>query len=551
MLSQLIISNVAVIEKSEITLFGGFNVLTGETGAGKSLIIDSLNMVLGERSSRDIIRHGEKRAKVEAMFLLSDAEKSALEEEIGPFEGNEIPISREIFDDGRNVCKVNGEMSSVAGLKKIGHLLVNIHGQNDGQKLLSKANHIDFVDHYALSGNLLAEYKEIYSKIKETEKEIESLKCDESEKLRKLDSLRFWLSEIDSADLIEGEEEELSEKLKIIKNSEKIKMSVIGAYEALYGGDINACACLSGAVNTLSDAASCDGEMAKKIDELSEILYRAEDVAREISSYGSNLDFDEGELSQIEERLYLISKLKTKYGSSISEILSYADTLREEVKNIEFSGEREAELSKELTALREKLSLCADKLSSKRKAAAEKIEKGVNEELKFLDMEKVRFGVLVEKDNFASNGQDKIEFMVSTNPQENLKPLVNIASGGEMSRICLAIKTVLSDADGVGTLVFDEIDTGVSGKAAGRIGEKLCSLGKKKQVICITHLPQIASLAENHYLIEKSFENESFSTNVHILDHHERVLEVARIISGDNISESAKKAAEEMIKFYK
>lgn len=549
MLSQLIISNIAVISKCDIMLSGGFNVLTGETGAGKSLIIDSLNLVTGERGSREKIRHGEKKAKVEALFLLSDAEKQLIESEVGFFEGNEFVISREIFDDGRNVCKINGEMATVAGLKNIGHMLLNIHGQNDGQKLLSKSNHIEFVDSFAENGGLLAEYKNIYAKIKEAEKELESLKCDESEKLRKMDSIRFWLDEIDGADLVDGEEEELSAKLKIIKNAEKIKMSVMGAYDALYGGEVNACALLSGAANLLSDAAGCDEEISKKMDELSEILYRAEDIARDISSYGSGLEFDEGELAAAEERLYIISKLKTKYGNSIGEILSYADKLREELRAIEFSGEREAELLKEMEKLRSELSKCADALSAKRNSAAEKIERGVNEELKFLDMEKVKFGIVINKTDFTQNGTDSIEFMVSTNPAEDMKPLVNIASGGEMSRICLAIKTVLSDADGVGTLIFDEIDTGVSGRAAGKIGEKLLSLGDKKQVICITHLPQIAALGQSHYLIEKSFEDDSFKTNVHILDREERILEVARIISGDNIGESAKKAAEEMIKF--
>lgn len=548
MLSQLIISNVAVISKSELSLSQGFNVLTGETGAGKSLIIDSLNMVLGERGNRELIRHGEKKAKVEALFYLSEEEKRVLEEEIGSFEGNDFIVSREIFEDGRNVCKINGEMATVARLREISRHLVNIHGQNDGQKLLNRANHVDYVDKYAGDGVLLEEYKRLYKQCGEIKKELEELGRDEGEKLRRLDSLRFWLDEIDGADLLPGEEEELSERHKIIKNSEKLKMSVMLANECIYGGEQSAYTYLSSAVRHLTEAAGYDSALSEKLDELSEVLYKVEDIGRELSYYGDGMEFDMEELGEIEDRLYLIQKLKSKYGGTIEEVLKYADTIREEIKTIEFSGEREKELLKELEEKQKLMQIAADKLSEKRMEAAKKISSGVMEELKFLDMEKVSFEVAVEKVDAGAMGQDRVEFLVSTNPSEPMKALTTVASGGEMSRICLAIKSVLSDADGVETLVFDEIDTGVSGKAAGKIASKLRSLGDKKQVICITHLPQLASKAQSHYLIEKTFSENSFEANVRLLNNEERVLEVARIISGDDISESAKKAAEEMIK---
>lgn len=548
MLSQLIISNIAVISKCEMTLSGGFNVLTGETGAGKSLIIDSINLVLGERGNRELIRHGEKKAKVEALFYLTDEEKEMLQNEVGEFDGNDFLISREIFEDGRNVCKVNGEMATVARLRDIARHLVNIHGQNDGQKLLMKSGHIDYVDKFAENDELISEYKSLYGECAKIRKELEGLQNDEGEKLRRLDSVRFWLQEIESAELYEGEDEELSEKHKIIKNAEKLRMSVSTANDLIYSGEQNAYSYISGAVRSLTEAASYDSGLSEKLDELSEVLYRLEDIGRELSYYGNDMDFDMGEILAIEERLHLLQKLKSKYGNTIEEILKYADTLREEVETIEFSGEREKELRAQLSEKEALMQGVADTLSEKRKDAAEKITLGVMEELKFLDMEKVTFGIKVEKGEMGTSGQDKVEFLVSTNPAEPLKALTSVASGGEMSRICLAIKTVLAGADEVGTLIFDEIDTGVSGKAAGKIASKLRTLGETGQVICITHLPQIASKAQSHYLIEKNFEGNTFSTDVKLLGDAERVLEVARIISGDDISESAKKAAEEMIK---
>lgn len=547
MLSQLAISNIAVIKKCEFMLSGGLNVLTGETGAGKSLIIDSLNLILGERGNRELIRHGEKKARVEALFFLCDEEKKLLEKEVGEFDGNEFIVSREIYEDGRNVCKINGEMSTVSGLREIGHALLNIHGQNDGQKLLNRANHMEFVDGYADNGDILDEYKKLYSECKEIKKKIESLHSDESEKLKRLDMIKFWLSEIDDAKLSAGEEEELSARLKIIKNSEKLKQNIMSAQNALYGGEVSVYSLLSDAVRNIQTASECDETLSEKNEILSDALYKIEDIARELSYYGDRMDFEEGELAEIEERLYLIQKLKSKYGQSEEEILEYADALRGEIEDIEFSDEKEKKFNCELEKVEEKLQKCADKLTKKRKAAADEISKGVCEELKFLDMEKVQFSVLVEKGSMTGNGQDKIEFFVSTNPAEPLKPLVNIASGGEMSRICLAIKTVLADADVVSALIFDEIDTGVSGRAAGKIGEKLKLLGDKKQVICITHLPQIAAAADSHYLIEKNFDNDTFNTDVRLLEREERICEIARIISGDSITESAKKTAEEMI----
>ena len=546
MLSQLTISNIAVISNCEITLSGGFNVLTGETGAGKSLIIDSLNMVLGHRGNRELIRHGEKKARVEAVFFLSDAEKVQTENEIGEFEGNDLILSREIFDDGRNICKINGETATVSKLKSVSEILVNIHGQNDGQKLLSKANHIEFLDAFSENSELLSEYKAVYNRIKSAEKELSLIQTDESEKLKRLDMLRFWLDEIDKADLVPSEEEELTAKLKVIRNAEKLKRDIINAHEGLYG-DNSVYSYLSNVCDLMNSASNCDEELKPFYDELSDILYRVQDISREISYYGSGLDFDGSELSDIEERLYLIQKLKTKYGSSIDEVLSYADSLREEIKTIEFSGERAQELNLQIEKDTKTLENYAAKLSEKRKKSAEIIDKSVKEELSYLDMEKVNFSVSITEGELSGNGRDKVEFLIATNPSEPLKPLTSVASGGEMSRVCLAIKTVLSDADSAGSLIFDEIDSGVSGKAAEKIGLKLKKLGEHKQVICITHLPQIAAKGTSHFLIEKHLVGDSFNTDVNIIEGDERISEIARIISGETVSETAKETAREML----
>lgn len=547
MLYKLLIFDVAVISQAEVNLDFGFNVLTGETGAGKSLIVDSLNFVLGERGSRELIRYGEKRAKVEALFCLDDETRGALTDICGSIDGNELLLSRELFADGRNVCKINGSLTTVTGLKDIGNMLVNIHGQHDGQRLLSKAHHRDYIDSYADNTKELENYKKIYTELVKAETELDSIKTDESEKMKRLDILNYWADEINNANLTQGEDEALTAKRQVMRNSEKLQSSVSAAYNILYGADETVCSALSAAVSEVRKAADMDSSLSEILENLSDALYKIEDCSRELANYGESLEYDPSELSEMEERLDLIYKLRMKYGSTIEEIIKYGEDAQKEASEIEMSGERAKELEAFIKNKRAELSRAAEKLTVTRKKAAEDMEKKVLSELSYLDMDKVKFSVCVKPAEYSANGADDVEFLISTNPSQPLNSLAKIASGGEMSRICLAIKTVLSDSDNVATMVFDEIDTGISGKAAGKAGRKMKQLGEKRQVICITHLPQIAALADNHYLIKKTLSGNTFMTDVQLLDMDGRTKEVARIISGESISENAIKTAHEMI----
>lgn len=542
MLTQMIISNFAVIEHTGFGLHAGFNVLTGETGAGKSLIIDSLNLVLGERGTRDLIRAGAKSAKVEALFQLNNNQRNTL-----GIEDEELVLSREIFTDGHNICKANGELTTVSGLKNIGQYLVNIHGQNDGQRLLSQANHLEYLDIYAKNTAALSAYGVLYKEKKSLEGELAGITADESEKMKRLDILRFWADEIRGAALIPGEEESLSELRDVMRNGEKLRKSVSFAYNALYAGEETVYTFLSQAISEIQSAAEIDSKLTDVLNELSDALYKLEDAARSLATYEEQTQFDENSLTETEQRLDLIYRLKLKYGNSVDEILKYADDAEAEIEQLELSEKTGQEINKRLLQIDREIEEAARLLTEKREAAAEKMTAAVLNELMSLDMEKVRFAVSVERSSLTSNGRDRVEFLVSTNPAEPLKPLQKIASGGEMSRICLALKTVLSDADIVPVLVFDEIDAGVSGKAAQRIGEKLRRLGKEKQVISITHLPQIASRGENHYLIEKHLTDSNAGVTVSLLDRQGRAMELARIISGDSINQSAVQAAYDML----
>ncbi len=547
MLYKLLISDVAVISQAEVNLDFGFNVLTGETGAGKSLIVDSLNFVLGERGSRELIRYGEKRAKVEALFCLDDETKTTLEAICCSIDGNELLLSRELFADGRNVCKINGSLTTVSGLKDIGNMLVNIHGQHDGQRLLSKAHHRDYIDSYAANTKELENYKKLYSEITKAESELIKIKSDESEKMKRLDILNYWADEINNANLTEGEDETLTAKRQVMRNSEKLKSSVSTAYNILYGADEAVCSALSTAFSEVKKAADMDSSLSEILDSLSDTLYKIEDCSRELADYGESLEYDPSQLSEVEERLDLIYKLRMKYGNTIEEIIKYGENAEKEASEIEMSTQRAKELEAFIENKRAELSDAAEKLTKTREKAAGDMEKKVLSELSYLDMEKVKFSVSVKQTEYSSHGADDVEFLISTNPSQPLNSLAKIASGGEMSRICLAIKTVLSDSDNVTTMVFDEIDTGISGKAAEKAGRKMKQLGERRQVICITHLPQIAALADNHYLIKKTLSGNTFMADVQLLDIDGRTKEVARIISGESISENAIKTAHEMI----
>ena len=540
MLCRLAIQNIAVIDKAEITLSEGFTVLTGETGAGKSLVMDAIGMVLGERTGRDIIRAGEKRALCEAAFFCNHP----LADETGM-----LIMRREIYQDGRNLCSINGEMVTVAALREAGQTLLSIHGQHDTEKLMHKGEHLSYVDAFGRTEKERETYAALYREKREILSEIESLEADDGEKLKRLDMLRFWIDEIENAELCEGEEETLEETRETLRHSEDIRLAAMKAYNVLNGEEVSARDLLSTAARALDGAASHDARLSKAAETIRDTLYEIEETA------GTLLDISEEEtdrsaLDSAEERLDLIRKLKNKYGNSISEILQYAEEARKERDKIETADVRLCELRGALSKVEEKLSKAAEALTEKRRKAGEKIAKETEAELKFLDMEKVRFSVSVTPKAYGETGADNVEFFISTNPLEGLKPLTKIASGGELSRLCLALQTVLAEGAAMApdVMIFDEIDTGISGRAAQKTGEKLRALAKARQVLCVTHLPQIAARADAQFKIEKKLCGEGFSTVVTPLSKEERIREIARMISGDMVTEKTLETAEEMLK---
>ena len=550
MLNQLNIKNVAVIDKLDVSISGGLSVLTGETGAGKSIIIDSRNMILGDRASKELVRYGTEKAAVSAVFGCGGLSEILEENDIEPEDG-EIIISRTITKDGKSSARINGMPVTLAVLREIADRLINIHGQHDNQALLTPSRHIDFLDGYGRTEALLLEYKNLYRQLRAAERELKSLETDEREKMQRMDLLEYQIKEITSAQLTDGEEEELISRREICRNAEEIRESIGEAYANLYdNGEMqSAYDSLSIAVNALSGVSELDPKISEVYDALQNAMYAVEDGAHELSSFGETVEFDPEELDELEERLELISRLKRKYGADIPAINRFGEKAQEELDSIMMSDERAEELKKQVEDITSKLRTSAKKLSEARIAAARTLEKKIEDSLHELNMEKSKFRVLVEPENkFLENGCDRTEFMISTNPGEPLKPLVKIASGGELSRVMLAIKSILAETDSVDTLIFDEIDTGVSGKTALKIANKLSELAKTKQVICITHLPQLTAAADNHYLIEKNTDGEMASTSLRKLDDEGRAEELARIIDGGEITETAMKHAKELLK---
>ncbi|MCC8159763.1 MAG: DNA repair protein RecN [Oscillospiraceae bacterium] len=551
MLNQLSIKNVAVIDRLDVDFHGGVSVLTGETGAGKSIIIDSINMILGDRANKELVRYGTDKAVVQGIF---DAPKSvcdALESNDIDVDGGEVVITRQITKDGKSVARINGMAVTLNILRALADELINIHGQHDNQALLTPARHSDFLDAYADNEEYINQYKAILSKKRETEKKIASLEMDEQEKMQRIDLLEYQVNEIKKASLEKGEEEDLKKQRDIYANAEKITSSVSEAYRNIYGGDEEQSAYdgISIAVDAMSGISDLNPQLGAIYDSLSTIMYTLEDTAHELKEFGDSVEFDEQTLNDIEERLDLISKLKRKYGGSIEEILEYLAKAESDLNEIMLSDEKTNELKAELKSINKDLSEKGRILSERRKKAALTLEKAIEKSLGELNMEKSRFCVKVDSDNaFYENGMDKVEFLISTNPGEPLKPLAKIASGGELSRVMLAIKSILADSDGVDTLIFDEIDTGVSGKAALSIAKKLSDIGANKQVICITHLPQLAAAADNHYLISKDTDGDMARTTLTELDEEGRENELARIIDGGEVTETALSHAREMLK---
>lgn len=550
MLNSLSIKNIAVIDNLEINWRGGFNILTGETGAGKSIIIDSINMILGQRADRELVRRGEEYAFVQASF---DANNNILEflkdNDIDTDDGQVI-ITRRITSDGKSTAKINGCVVTINMLREAADMLVNIHGQHDNQALLDPNKHIMFVDEYAENDILLSEYKEKYNYINKLKSDLEKFNTDEQEKLRRIDLLKYQIDEISAAKLVPDEECELIKRRDICENAEKISSAANEAYSHLFESDSFQCAYdgLSVAINALSSIADLNDDLQNIYNSLSEAMYSVEDNAHELKSFADNIEYDEEELNEIEERLELIKKLKRKYGSDVNEVLSFCENAQNEMNSILVGDEQAEKIKTEIEKEKELLKNISKKLTANREKAAKILCENIKKSLAELNMEKADFSIKISsKADFSSNGCDDVEFMISTNPGESLKPLVKIASGGELSRVMLAIKSALAGKDAVSTLVFDEIDTGVSGNAALKIAEKLKQLASDKQIICITHLPQLAASGDVHFQIKKNVSEEFATVAVTELDTEGRINELSRIIDGGKPSALAREHAKEML----
>ncbi len=553
MLTHLSIKNLAVIDKIQIDFTKGFNILTGETGAGKSVILNSLNIIKGERASKDLIRTGETSARVDAVFEVEPFLKDEIEDMLGiEIEDNEVMISREFNLEGKNSVRVNTIPVTLACLKQIGEYLVDIHGQNDTSKLLYKKNHIEFLDDFGGEKikNALLEYKQVYDKYDDIKNELELLSTDESEKARRLDLLKYQIEEIEVANLLPNEEDELLQRRDILANAQKISQSCLKAFDYLYDGE----SCVNSAhdniwsaVKSIEDVTQFNAEIETVFKELTDITYVLSDNAHALKKIADNLDGDDYELSKVEERLDVIYDLKRKYGNSVAEVLKYLDDIKSEFDEIENCDEKIAKLEKELSELEIKRMEKASELTLLRKESAKLLCQKVLSELKDLEMAKTVFEVEIKEDKFTSLGKDDIEFLISTNIGEMPKPLAKIASGGEMSRIILAVKSVINAKKQAGTLIFDEVDTGVSGKTAQKIGEKLYKMSKNYQILCITHLSQIACLSDNHLFIEKSLSDGRTKTNIKTLDDEQKICEIARILGGEIITDLTKENAKEQL----
>ena len=553
MLKELYIKNVAVIEEVRIDFSEGFNVLTGETGAGKSILIDSINMALGGRGGKELVRSGAEKAVVNALFSSNEKVNSLLSD-FGIDAEDDVILTRQITADSKSTARINGMTVTNSVLKEVAKHLCDIHGQNDNHFLLSNRNHINFLDSYANTLDIKEKYQETYKKLKEIREKISSLNENEQEKLRRCELLEFQLNEINSAKLKKGEKADIEERISYLSNIEKILSGVNDAYESLYSADENVYDLLSGAIKSLNGAMEYDASLSELAERLNSSLIEIEDVASELSSKSGKADFDEGEFNELNNRIDIINSLCRKYGENEEEILLYRDRIEEELSEIQGSEELLEKLLKEEKNLLDKALEYAEILSEKRKEASKKLDAEIMKELSELDMPKVVFRSDVrEKKNengevsLSSNGADEVEFLISANPGEALKPLSKIASGGELSRIMLAIKSIFADSDDAETLIFDEIDTGVSARAAQKIAEKLSRLSRKKQVFSITHLSQLASMADNHYLIHKETRDDITRTDVTLLDEEERAKELARIIGGAYITELTLKNAKEML----
>ncbi len=549
MLFNLSIENVALIEKADINFSDGFNVLTGETGAGKSILIGSVNMLLGERVGKDIVRHNESYAYVEGLFYVNDeAKKDLLELGVEADEDNSIIISRKLYADGKNICKAGGKTVSVGLLREMGRSLINIHGQHDNQALLDAKCHISFLDALCKKKNplIFSEFAEKYAMLVDCCKRLKDYDIDENEKLRKIDILQFEIEEITGANIVVGEEEELKTKRNFAKNKELFTKNCAQALALLCENEDET------AYNLVSSAARfidkiADESLSDLSEKINEIMYSIEDVAGDIRRQLDKVNLDDISIDEIEERLDTIYRLKRKYGDSEENILKYCQKAQEELEKITFSDSKKAELETKIAVLNKEANDLAEKMHALRTENARLIESEINSQLAELNMDNASIYVSFEKCELSQEGIDKIEFLITTNLGEPQKPLTKIISGGELSRIMLALKTVLTDGDNAQTLIFDEIDTGISGVTSTKVGIKLSEIARKKQVICVTHLPQIAALSDNHFKISKESTENKTNTYITSLSEDEKVSQIAYMISGDEKSQTSLAQAKEMI----
>ncbi len=549
MLSVLHIENIAVIEQADIVFDAGFNVLTGETGAGKSIVIDAISAILGERAYRDVIRTGCDKAFVSAVFTGIGPLPWFQENQVD-YDPGELLIQREIFLDGKNVCRVNGRPVTVAILKKLGLQLINIHGQHDSQQLFDEANHLRYLDLFARDQDLLEAYQQAFGRVQETRGQIQRLSMDESEKLRKVEMLEYQIRELEKAELKPGEDEQLEARRKRLQNGEKMKSGLCAAVDALYGGEDSdgAASLVQTAERAVAALCRYDESLEPLQGRLGEIAYALQDVTEELRDLRDGLAFSEDELEALETRLDTIHKLRRKYGATCVEMLAYLDRCRAELEEITFSSEKLEQLQGQLAREEEAARRAGLALRGRRQEAAEALAGRILSELTQLDMPKVRFVCQFEEQDLAPNGLDAVRFLMSANVGEALKPMSKVASGGELARIMLALKNVLAEQDQVPTLIFDEVDAGISGQAAQKVAEKLSQVAKTKQILCVTHLAQIAAMADTHLYISKAEKQGRTYTSVTPLDRQGRREEIARIIGGAVITETTLRSAEEMLR---
>ena len=552
MLSLLHIENIAIIQSADIRFDRGFNVLTGETGAGKSIVIDAISAVLGERTSRELIRTGAKSALVTAVFT-GEFPTRWLEDNGFPDPGEELMLQREIQGDGRNSCRVNGRPMTVAQLRELGRQLLNIHGQHDGQQLLDPGYHLGYLDSFGKTGPLLAEYQAAYQEMSRLRRRIAGLEMDEAERSRRVDTLNYQIRELERAELRVGEDEELDARRTLLRGAGKLMEAVQGAQFALSGNEDSpgACDLIGEAEGAVRSVAKYGARLEELGDKLTALRYAADDAAELLRDLEGELDFSPDELDRLESRLDVIYRLKKKYGPTVADMLDYLERCRRELEQIQDADDTIQKLEKELEGARAEAGRRGEALSKARQQAARELQSRVQEELRQLDMPKVRFQVefapVSGEDGMDETGLDQVQFLMSANVGEGLRPIQKVASGGELARIMLALKNVLAEDDGIGTLVFDEVDTGVSGRAAQKVAEKMADVARRKQVLCVTHLPQIAAMADTHFSVEKGERDGRTYTNVERLDREGRREELARLVGGASVTQALLDGAAELL----